>query len=172
MVKQLVQEWDQESVRDRRPLDPITLTPRAWVINRLHTPVYSTWKQSIKTLNFLKLKWEPCNIHLNQIIEMWSSQLCSFHLCFISSFFLTICAERERDVKIFYSIYLPLNCQQTAGCHYGQPDPDWHCWRLKGEGWWWGVPLPTPTTSRLCWMCCKKRAHVPNVRSSIAGAVL
>lgn len=166
MVKQLVQERDQESVRDRRPLDPITLTPRAGVLHRLHAPVYSTWKQSIKILNFLKLKWEPCNIHLNQIIEMWSSLL---YLLFFS---YHLCWERERDVKIFYSIYLPLNCQQTAGCHYGRPDPDWHCWRLKGEGWWWGVPLPTPTTSRLCWMCCKKRAHVPNVRSSIAGAVL
>lgn len=93
-------------------------------------------------------------------------------LLYLLFFSYHLCWERERDVKIFYSIYLPLNCQQTAGCHYGRPDPDWHCWRLKGEGWWWGVPLPTPTTSHLCWMCCKKRAHVPNVRGSIAGAVL
>lgn len=116
MVKQLVQEWDQKSVRDRRPLDPITLTPRAGVLHRLHAPVYSTWKQSIKTLNYLKLKWEPCNIHLNQIIEMWSSQLCSFHLCFISSFFLTICAERERErckniLQYIPATKLPANCR-------------------------------------------------------------
>lgn len=108
MVKQLVQEWDQESVRDRRPLDPITLTSRAWVINRLHTPVYSTWKQSIKTLNFLKLKWEPCNIHLNQIIEMWSSLL---YLLFFS---YHLCWERERCKNILQYIpatKLPANCR-------------------------------------------------------------
>lgn len=109
MVKQLVQEWDQESVRHRRPLDPITLTSRAWVINRLHTPVYSTWKQSIKTLNFLKLKWEPCNIHLNQIIEMWSSLLYLL-------FFFTICAERERErckniLQYIPATKLPANCR-------------------------------------------------------------
>lgn len=108
MVKQLVQEWDQESVRHRRPLDPITLTSRAWVINRLHTPVYSTWKQSIKTLNFLKLKWEPCNIHLNQIIEMWSSLL---YLLFFS---YHLCWERERCKNILQYIpatKLPANCR-------------------------------------------------------------
>lgn len=108
MVKQLVQEWDQKSVRDRRPLDPITLTSRAWVINRLHTPVYSTWKQSIKTLNFLKLKWEPCNIHLNQIIEMWSSLL---YLLFFS---YHLCWERERCKNILQYIpatKLPANCR-------------------------------------------------------------
>lgn len=109
MVKQLVQEWDQKSVRHRRPLDPITLTSRAWVINRLHTPVYSTWKQSIKTLNFLKLKWEPCNIHLNQIIEMWSSLLYLL-------FFFTICAERERErckniLQYIPATKLPANCR-------------------------------------------------------------
>lgn len=108
MVKQLVQEWDQKSVRDRRPLDPITLTSRAWVINRLHTPVYSSWKQSIKTLNFLKLKWEPCNIHLNQIIEMWSSLL---YLLFFS---YHLCWERERCKNILQYIpatKLPANCR-------------------------------------------------------------
>lgn len=108
MVKQLVQEWDQKSVRNRRPLDPITLTSRAWVINRLHTPVYSTWKQSIKTLNFLKLKWEPCNIHLNQIIEMWSSLL---YLLFFS---YHLCWERERCKNILQYIpatKLPANCR-------------------------------------------------------------
>lgn len=108
MVKQLVQERDQESVRDRRPLDPITLTSRAGVINRLHTPVYSTWKQSIKTLNFLKLKWEPCNIHLNQIIEMWSSLL---YLLFFS---YHLCWERERCKNILQYIpatKLPANCR-------------------------------------------------------------
>lgn len=108
MVKQLVQEWDQKSVRDRRPLDPITLTSRAGVINRLHTPVYSTWKQSIKTLNFLKLKWEPCNIHLNQIIEMWSSLL---YLLFFS---YHLCWERERCKNILQYIpatKLPANCR-------------------------------------------------------------
>lgn len=108
MVKQLVQEWDQKSVRHRRPLDPITLTSRAWVINRLHTPVYSTWKQSIKTLNFLKLKWEPCNIHLNQIIEMWSSLL---YLLFFS---YHLCWERERCKNILQYIpatKLPANCR-------------------------------------------------------------
>lgn len=108
MVKQLVQEWDQKSVRHRRPLDPITLTSRAWVINRLHTPVYSTWKQSIKTLNFLKLKWEPCNIHLNQIIEMWSSLL---YLLFFS---YDLCWERERCKNILQYIpatKLPANCR-------------------------------------------------------------
>lgn len=108
MVKQLVQEWDQKSVRDRRPFDPITLTSRAWVINRLHTPVYSTWKQSIKTLNFLKLKREPCNIHLNQIIEMWSSLL---YLLFFS---YHLCWERERCKNILQYIpatKLPANCR-------------------------------------------------------------
>lgn len=108
MVKQLVQERDQKSVRDRRPLDPITLTSRAGVINRLHTPVYSTWKQSIKTLNFLKLKWEPCNIHLNQIIEMWSSLL---YLLFFS---YHLCWERERCKNILQYIpatKLPANCR-------------------------------------------------------------
>lgn len=108
MVKQLVQERDQKSVRHRRPLDPITLTSRAWVINRLHTPVYSTWKQSIKTLNFLKLKWEPCNIHLNQIIEMWSSLL---YLLFFS---YHLCWERERCKNILQYIpatKLPANCR-------------------------------------------------------------
>lgn len=108
MVKQLVQEWDQKSVRDRRPLDPITLTSRAGVINRLHTPVYSTWKQSIKTLNFLKLKWEPCNIHLNQIIEMWSSLL---YLLFFS---YHLCWDRERCKNILQYIpatKLPANCR-------------------------------------------------------------
>lgn len=108
MVKQLVQEWDQKSVRHRRPLDPITLTSRAGVINRLHTPVYSTWKQSIKTLNFLKLKWEPCNIHLNQIIEMWSSLL---YLLFFS---YHLCWERERCKNILQYIpatKLPANCR-------------------------------------------------------------
>lgn len=106
MVKQLVQEWDQKSVRHRRPLDPITLTSRAWVINRLHAPVYSTWKQSIKTLNFLKLKWEPCNIHLNQIIEMWSSLL---YLLFFS---YHLCWERCKNILQYIpATKLPANCR-------------------------------------------------------------